>query len=114
MRGGKADTEELIEQLVRLGATRESAVAYLKDADDGENQAYPLHPDNRLPLIVTQRSMWQWVFDPGDGKRLDFDHEKLCSTLSLMGIKRKEWPKLFEQLLICRDVVLKHQKAGGA
>ena len=63
-------------------------------------------PRNAEALKVFLRLCRQWRLHPYSGRPVGLDHAAIPATLALMGIPRKRWPVLFDQLSVCESVVL--------
>lgn len=53
-----------------------------------------------------RRVLGQWRITPS-GTLIGLDYSAVKAALEMAGIKRREWPELFEQLLVMEDEALK-------
>ena len=106
LRGGKADESERIGDLMRFGVSEEEARRFVEEQGEPGPVSYPVWPRNADALNVFLRLRRQWRLHPYSGRPLGLDHAAIPATLTLMGIPRKRWPALFDQLGACEGVVM--------
>lgn len=108
MRGGPEDHETPLAALRAFGADEETLAAAaeaLRERRAGEVDAFPVLPCNWTAMRVFLRSWRQWQRGP-KGEWLALDHSRVLSTVQLMGIRRKDWPDLFERIGIMEQAAL--------
>lgn len=106
LRGGKADESERVDDLMRFGVGEEEARRFVEEQGDPGPVTYRVWTRNAEALDVFLRLKRQWRLHPYSGRPVGLEHAAIPATLALMGIPRKRWPGLFDQLQDCEAVVL--------
>ena len=105
LRGGVEDERERIADLMRFGVSEAEAKAFVSD-DAPRPAVFGVWAGNAEVLQVFFRLKRQWRLHPFNGKPVGLDHTAIPPTLQLMGIPRRKWPGLFDQLAVCENTVL--------
>lgn len=109
LRGGKEDQAERIADLVKFGVSEAEAREFV--GGEVAEETFAVFPQNQQALGLFLRLKHCWRLHPFNCKPLGLDYGQMPAVMAMMGIRRKDWPWLFEQISVCERVVLDNRNA---
>lgn len=88
---------------VQAGAPEDVArerVEYMLGDDDDGDAEFRLFPQNEAAMRVFLRLSGAWHRNPMSGRMVSLAPSEVMATLQLMGVRRREWPTLFDQIKV--------------
>ncbi|MYM80534.1 hypothetical protein GTP44_00985 [Duganella sp. FT50W] len=72
-------------------------------------KCYELWPENEIPFSVfaALESQWRIISDMGTVIYQGIDYDSAKAAMEMMGIRRRQWPEVFEDLRLMERVAKK-------